>query len=350
VVQDASRQTTVLRVKGQAVDDHREVVVKIVDRGVRDAHLRPPCVEFFGENRGKRARHALTHLGAGDHHGDEIVGADADPAIQGMLAGFGGQWLPTGQALPWRGHAPAKHQGASGACAGKNQTAAAQHRDRVLRPWTGNSPMPRPLETSDRIDPPPRDTAPALCLFDSPLGNCGIAWSGAGVLAVQLPAVDDAATLARLAHAARGRDAASPSLPVVSADEAPPVMAAAIAGVVALFSGQARDLREVPLDQTGIPDFARRVYALAREIAPGATLSYGELARRLGEPGAARAVGRALGDNPFVIVVPCHRVLAAGGRPGGFSAPGGLATKRRLLEIEAACRPPLSPGQSGRLF
>lgn len=211
-------------------------------------------------------------------------------------------------------------------------------------------PMPPPLETSDRIDPPLRGTAPALCLFDSPLGRCGIAWSGAGLRAVQLPSPDDAATLARLACAAAGREVASEPLPVVPPHQAPPAIAAAMAGIVALFGGQARDLREVPLDQTGVPDFARQVYALARAIPPGATLSYGELARRLGDPGAARAVGRALGENPFVIVVPCHRVLAAGGRPGGFSAPGGLATKRRLLEIEAACRPPLSPGQSGRLF
>ena len=211
-------------------------------------------------------------------------------------------------------------------------------------------PMPPPLETSDRIDPPPRDTVLASCLFDSPLGNCGIAWSGVGLRAVQLPSADDALTLARLARAAAGRDAPSPALLLVPPHQAPPSIAAAMAGIVALFDGQPRDLREVLLDQTGVPDFARQVYALAREIPPGATLSYGELARRLGEPGAARAVGRALGANPFVIVVPCHRVLAAGGRPGGFSAPGGVATKRRLLEIEAACRPPLSPGQSGRLF
>lgn len=204
--------------------------------------------------------------------------------------------------------------------------------------------MPHPLETSDRINPPLRGTVPALCLFDSPMGKCGIAWSDAGVRAVQLPGADDAATLARLAKVA-----GLPAGPV-GAGAPPPVIAAAVTGIVALLGGAARDLREIPLDETGVPDFARRVYALAREIAPGATLTYGELARRLGEPGAARAVGRALGENPFVIVVPCHRVLAAGGRPGGFSAPGGIATKRRLLEIEAGCRPPLSPGQSGRLF
>jgi methylated-DNA-[protein]-cysteine S-methyltransferase len=85
-----------------------------------------------------------------------------------------------------------------------------------------------------------------------------------------------------------------------------------------------------------VPPFHRRVYALARTIPPGATLSYGEVAARIGAPGAARAVGQALGRNPFTIVVPCHRVLAAGGKMGGFSANGGIATKRRLLAIEGA--------------
>ena len=84
----------------------------------------------------------------------------------------------------------------------------------------------------------------------------------------------------------------------------------------------------------GLPAFNRRVYELARTIPPGSTMTYGEVARRLGSPGMARAVGQALGRNPYPIVVPCHRVLAADGRMGGFSAPGGVATKRRMLEIE----------------
>jgi methylated-DNA-[protein]-cysteine S-methyltransferase len=89
----------------------------------------------------------------------------------------------------------------------------------------------------------------------------------------------------------------------------------------------------------GVPDFNRRVYEVARTIPWGATLSYGEIAKRLGDPGVARDVGQALGQNPFAIVVPCHRVLAAGGKWGGFSARGGVSTKRRLLSIEAAQRP-----------
>jgi methylated-DNA-[protein]-cysteine S-methyltransferase len=185
--------------------------------------------------------------------------------------------------------------------------------------------------------------APQACLFDTALGRCAIAWGPEGVLAVQVPDADDAATLARL-----GRGL--PPLRCEPCDEASPAIRAAIEGIGALLRGEPRHLREVPLDMGRIPVFHRRVYHLAREIAPGITLSYGELARRLGEPAAARAVGQALGANPFVIVVPCHRVLAAGGRAGGFSAPGGLRTKARLLAIESACAPPPPRGGTGSLF
>ena len=90
-----------------------------------------------------------------------------------------------------------------------------------------------------------------------------------------------------------------------------------------------------------MPEFNRRVYAVTRTVPPGETTSYGEVAARIGEPGAAQAVGRALGQNPFPIVVPCHRVVAADGRLTGFSAPGGIDTKRRMLEIEGATAPAL---------
>jgi methylated-DNA-[protein]-cysteine S-methyltransferase len=122
------------------------------------------------------------------------------------------------------------------------------------------------------------------------------------------------------------------------AHEEPPPPAAqhAVDGVVALLSGAAVDLSAVPLDMERVPAFERRVYEVARTIPPGQTLTYGEVAARLGDPGAAREVGQALGRNPFAVIVPCHRVVAAGGKTGGFSATGGVTTKLRLLEIERA--------------
>ena len=117
-------------------------------------------------------------------------------------------------------------------------------------------------------------------------------------------------------------------------------MTAAIEDIVALLAGHARDLSEFGLDLEGLADFDRRVYEVARTIAPGETMSYGAIAARLGDPGAARGVGQALGRNPFAIVVPCHRVVTADGRLGGFSADGGTATKRRMLAIEGAAAAP----------
>lgn len=163
-------------------------------------------------------------------------------------------------------------------------------------------------------------------LFDSPLGRCGISWGPGGVTGVQLPESSDAATQARLLRRFPGLAALAP----------PAEVQAAIEGIVALLSGEARLLDTIALDMSGVPPFQRRVYELARSIAPGQTISYGELARQLGEPGASRAVGQALGANPFAPVVPCHRVLAAGQQSGGFSAAGGVATKLRMLQIEGA--------------
>ena len=117
----------------------------------------------------------------------------------------------------------------------------------------------------------------------------------------------------------------------------PPFVAHAIDAIVSLLEGHASDLTGVPLDfDDAIPEFHRRVYDVTRAIKPGTTLSYGEIASRIGEPDAARAVGQALGRNPIPIIVPCHRVLAADGKTGGFSAPGGTATKLQLLAIEGA--------------
>lgn len=168
--------------------------------------------------------------------------------------------------------------------------------------------------------------ADGLAVFDTAIGRVGIAWRGERVRAVQLPERTDAATTARLRRTVPG---ASPGTP-------PPAIDRVVRRIGALLDGEPVDLTDVALDWSDVGDFERRVYELARAVPPGRTTTYGELARGAGAPGAARAVGRAMGRNPFPIIVPCHRVLAAGGRPGGFSANGGVATKRRMLVIEGA--------------
>jgi methylated-DNA-[protein]-cysteine S-methyltransferase len=167
-------------------------------------------------------------------------------------------------------------------------------------------------------------------LFDTPVGPCGIAWGPGGIVGLQLPEEDAAATRARLASRHPGLSEVVP----------PASVKRAIAAILALLAGKGGDLSEIALDLSSVPDFHRRVYELARAIPPGKTRSYGELATELGKPGAARAVGQAMGKNPFPIVVPCHRVLAAGGKIGGFSATGSADTKRQLLGIEGAPPPP----------
>jgi methylated-DNA-[protein]-cysteine S-methyltransferase len=162
--------------------------------------------------------------------------------------------------------------------------------------------------------------------FDTAIGCCGIAWSERGIVAVQPPEGNERRTRARLARRFPDARAAPP----------PPAVAQAIDGIVALLRGEASDLSAVALDFEGVPAFERRVYEVARTIAPGATLTYGEIAARLGDALLARDVGQALGRNPFPLIVPCHRVLAAGGKTGGFSANGGVTTKLRLLTIERA--------------
>jgi methylated-DNA-[protein]-cysteine S-methyltransferase len=168
-------------------------------------------------------------------------------------------------------------------------------------------------------------TPQGFTLFDTAVGRCAIVWSAHGVVGVLLPERDDAATRARLGRRYPDACEATP----------PEDVARAIEGIVALTGGERRDLTDIVLDFDGLPEFDRRVYAVARTIGPGATLTYGAIAAQLGEPDA-RGVGEAMGRNPCPIIVPCHRVVAAGGKTGGFSAPGGAATKRRLLAIEGA--------------
>jgi methylated-DNA-[protein]-cysteine S-methyltransferase len=168
-------------------------------------------------------------------------------------------------------------------------------------------------------------------LFDTAVGRCAIAWGARGIKAIELPARSEAATRRRIARACPGAGEADP----------PEQVASAIGAIAALFDGGADDLGDVVLDMESLPEFDRRVYDAARAIQPGSTLSYGAIAERIGERGAAQAVGQALGRNPFPIVVPCHRVVAADGSLRGFSAPGGIDTKRRMLALEGALDPAL---------
>ncbi|MFL5684879.1 MAG: methylated-DNA--[protein]-cysteine S-methyltransferase [Chloroflexota bacterium] len=159
----------------------------------------------------------------------------------------------------------------------------------------------------------------SIVAFDTPLGVCAVRWTEAGIASVRLPSAGTA-TLPRITD---------------SADVPGPVKAA-IGGVAAVMGGECVDLGYVRLDEHAIDPFRRAVYAATRVIPPGSTATYGDIARAIGRPDAARDVGAALARNPFPIIVPCHRVVGANGKLTGFSAPGGLATKRRLLELEGA--------------
>ena len=163
-------------------------------------------------------------------------------------------------------------------------------------------------------------------LFDTSVGACALAWGAHGLTGVLLPEASEAATRLRAQRRHAGASEAEPTAEI----------ARVIERIRGLLAGGSDDLADITLDLRAIPPFNRRVYAIARAIRPGSTRSYGEIATLLGEPHAARAVGQALGANPFPIIVPCHRVLAAGAKAGGFSAPGGTRTKLRLLEIERA--------------
>jgi len=166
----------------------------------------------------------------------------------------------------------------------------------------------------------------AFSLFDTAIGTGGIAWGDQGIVGIQLPEPDPAALRARIRRRFSGALETEP----------PPAIDRAIRGMTDLLNGGAADLSDVVLDFEGVPEFDRQVYVVARTVPAGETTSYGEIATRLGDVHLARDVGQALAHNPFPIVVPCHRVLAAGGKLGGFSARGGVRTKQQLLEIERA--------------
>lgn len=158
-----------------------------------------------------------------------------------------------------------------------------------------------------------------LAAFDTVLGRCAVGWNAAGITGVELPGP------------------ATRRIPTIDGcGDVPDFVRAAVAGMTAVLAGKPADLRHVPLDERRLEVFRRRVYAATREIPAGTTTTYGQIARAIGQPDGARDVGVALSRNPFPIVVPCHRVVAANGTLTGFSAPGGLATKRRMLQLEGA--------------
>jgi methylated-DNA-[protein]-cysteine S-methyltransferase len=183
--------------------------------------------------------------------------------------------------------------------------------------------------------------ATAFTVFDTAAGPCAVAWHEAALSGVELPSDTVDATRAECVR--RWAGAAERTSDEVTAGEpnVPAFVHEAIAGIRTMLGGGAPDFSRLPLDFSAVPAFHQRVYDVTRAIRPGRTQSYGEVAAQVGDAGAARAVGQALGRNPFPLIIPCHRVLAAGGRAGGFSGAGGVAQKQRLLAIEG-----VSPAQA----
>ncbi|MBV9929915.1 MAG: methylated-DNA--[protein]-cysteine S-methyltransferase [Alphaproteobacteria bacterium] len=188
--------------------------------------------------------------------------------------------------------------------------------------------------TSNR-EAPGRE-AGAFFLFDTALGRCALVWRGGSIIGAALPERDDAAMRRSLFRRFPGALEADPPTFVRTAAER----------VARHLSGHFSDFSDLPVDVAGASDFERAVYAAALAIPCGETRTYGDLARAVGQPQAAQAVGVALGRNPVPILVPCHRIVAGAGRTGGFSAAGGVATKFRILEIERA----KLPGEGEGLF
>ncbi|MEO0729132.1 MAG: methylated-DNA--[protein]-cysteine S-methyltransferase [Pseudomonadota bacterium] len=172
-------------------------------------------------------------------------------------------------------------------------------------------------------------------LFDTAFGTCAIAWSDVGLTRVLLPEATRERAEAHV-HVVDGEPATEP-LPSIAAD--------AIQLLQRYLSGDDVSLHALELDAQGVSSFNRTVYRVLRTVPRASTVTYGELARDVGRPGAARAVGLAMGRNPWPVIVPCHRVLAGNGKLGGFSAPGGTATKEKLLALEGvSLGDPVLPG------
>jgi methylated-DNA-[protein]-cysteine S-methyltransferase len=182
--------------------------------------------------------------------------------------------------------------------------------------------------TTNKPEGAPRTSGAGFALFPTAIGSCALVWRGGAVIGAALPEEDEGTARARLVR----------RFPDAEEAEPPAFVADAVERIANLLAGEAPDLSPIPLDLSAADEFERRVYAAARAIPRGEVRTYGDLAAAIGTPGAARAVGAALGRNPIPIIVPCHRVLAAQGKSGGFSAPGGTATKFRMLAIEGARR------------
>jgi methylated-DNA-[protein]-cysteine S-methyltransferase len=163
-------------------------------------------------------------------------------------------------------------------------------------------------------------------VFDTAFGACGLRWNRVGVTRLALPQAKADKTEQRVTSGADHR----------RADGAPAAIMALVADIQRYFAGEEIDFSAVAVDVQGRNDFEHGIYKAARAIGFGYTVTYGELARRAGAPGLTRETGQALGRNPVPLIVPCHRIVAANGRLGGFSAPGGNATKERMLALEGS--------------
>jgi methylated-DNA-[protein]-cysteine S-methyltransferase len=179
-------------------------------------------------------------------------------------------------------------------------------------------------------------------VFETALGFVGIAWSGAGLTRLCLFQRDRAAIERRLERLGLAGDGDRST-----EDDAPEWVAKLIRDIRAYAEGEDIDFSGVPVDLAGVDDFRLAIYDAARKLAFGQTTTYGELARLAGHAGLPRETGQALGSNPVPLVIPCHRILAAGGKIGGFSAPGGSTTKEKMLALEGVrVGPPPAPQQS----
>jgi len=193
--------------------------------------------------------------------------------------------------------------------------------------------MPDMHDSTDRLS----ENTPGHTVFETALGFVGIAWSEAGLVRLCLFQHDRAAVERRLEKLGLFGEKA----------DIPSWAAALVAQIRAYAEGKLVDFSSVPVDLAGVDDFRLAIYGAARRLAYSETVTYGELAGRAGHPGLFRETGQALGSNPVPLVIPCHRILAAGGRIGGFSAPGGAATKEKMLALEGVrVGPPPAPQHS----